>query len=161
GGALMSTWPVLVATGAVVIGFAAIGQAQNASQPSGVLAGKAAFGDWRADAPGKRRHITADALPAPFATSSTSNGVRVVARPANAQLKVPAGFAINRFASGLDNPRQMRVAPNGDVFVGESNAGRVRALRPAQNGAGVAQNEVFASGLRQPFGVAFFPADNP
>jgi len=37
------------------------GQAQEAS----VLMGAAAFGSWHDDAPGKRRHLTADALPAP------------------------------------------------------------------------------------------------
>src|SRR4029450_2636152 len=38
-----------------------------------VLTGAAAFGDWRSDAPGVRRLIRVEDLPAPFATSSARN----------------------------------------------------------------------------------------
>ena len=85
----------------------------------------------------------------------------LLAPPQGAQLKVPAGFAIKQFASGLEKPRLMRVAPNGDIFVAESSSGRIRVLRPTPDGEGVAENKVFASGLRQPFGIAFYPAENP
>jgi glucose/arabinose dehydrogenase len=131
--------------------------AQNAS----VLGGAAAFGSWHDDAPGKRRHITADALPAPYATPSVGNSVRVVRQPAGAKLQVPAGFEIKEFANGLSGPRLLRAAPNGDIFVAETGAGRIRVLRPGEDGATVSQNEVFASGLRGPFGIAFYPAANP
>jgi glucose/arabinose dehydrogenase len=132
--------------------------AQSTTAP--VVAGAAAFGSWRDDAPGKRRHITADALPAPYATPSAGNTVRVVRAPADAKLKVPQGFEIKPFASGLAGPRFMRAAPNGDIFVAETGAGRVRVLRPGQNGT-ASQNEIFASGLRGPFGIAFYPAEHP
>jgi glucose/arabinose dehydrogenase len=140
-------------------GLVSSGHAQGASAP--VLSGAAAFGSWRDDAPGKRRHITADALPAPYATPSVGNGVRVVGRPTDAKLKVPAGFEVKEFASGLTGPRLLRVAPNGDIFVAETGAGRIRVLRPTENGTAASQNGVFASGLRGPFGIAFYPADNP
>jgi len=155
----MITRPLVAGTALALIGFAAIVQAQNASPPSPPLTGKAAFGAWQDDAPGKRRHITADALPAP--SRSSSNGARVIGKPNAAQLKVPAGFDVKLFASGLSGPRLVRVAPNGDIFVAESGAGRVRVLRPSTDGAAVGQNEVFASGLHYPFGIAFHPADNP
>ena len=61
---------------------------------------------------------------------------------------------------GLDQPRLIRVAPNGDVFVVESSAGRIRLLRPADGGDEVSRNEIFASGLNLPFGIAFYPAGN-
>ena len=51
----------------------------------------------------------------------------------------------------------MRLAPNGDIFVAETSYGRVRALRLSADGNGVAQNEVFATGLNLPFGIAFYP----
>jgi hypothetical protein len=138
-----------------------IGLADRAhAQGAPVLSGAAAFGSWHDDAPGKRRHITADALPPPFATPSVGNTVRVVRPPADAKLKVLPGFEIKPFASGLAGPRLLRTAPNGDIFVAETGAGRVRVLRPGENGS-VSQNEVFASGLRGPFGIAFYPADNP
>jgi hypothetical protein len=84
-----------------------------------------------------------------------------VRKPASAQLKVPAGFTVKEFASGLRNPRQMRVAPNGDIFVAESEAGRIHILRPSADGASVEKSEVFANGLHYPFGIGFYPADNP
>jgi hypothetical protein len=121
----------------------------------------AAFGSWRDDAPGKRRHITADALPAPYASASVGNTVRVVHAPAGAKLNVPAGFEIKQLASGLAGPRLLRTAPNGDIFVAETGAGRLRVLRPSPDGSAVSQSEIFASGLRGPFGIAFYPADKP
>ena len=84
-----------------LIGFAAIGHAQNANPPAAAT-GKAAFGSWRDDAPGKRRHITADALPAPERDALRRQSGRVVAKPHDAQLKVPAGFEVKQFASGLE-----------------------------------------------------------
>jgi glucose/arabinose dehydrogenase len=160
--------PGLVGTVLAVIGLGAglagrglvsSGYAQGASAT--VLRGAAAFGSWHDDAPGKRRHITADALPAPYASPSVGNTVRVVRPPAGAKLNVPAGFEVKEFAGGLAGPRLLRAAPNGDIFVAETGAGRIRVLRPGESGATASQNEVFASGLRGPFGIAFYPADNP
>ncbi len=63
------------------------------------------------------------------------------------QLRVPAGFQVDVFAQGLENPRGMRVAPNGDVYVVEREAGRVRLLRDT-NGDGRADvSRVVAEGL--------------
>ena len=59
------------------------------------------------------------------------------------------------FASGLSHQRLIRVAPNGDVFAAESEAGRVRVLRP--NRGQPASASVFADGLHGPFGIAFYP----
>src|SRR5262249_48225086 len=88
------------------------------AQDGAVLRGKAAFGSWHDDAPGKRRHIQANDLPVP--SPSRANGVRVIAQPRNTTLKVPPGFEVRQFASGLSNPRTLRVAPNGDIFVAET-----------------------------------------
>ncbi|MGB7834316.1 MAG: sorbosone dehydrogenase family protein, partial [Xanthobacteraceae bacterium] len=129
--------------------------AQTAQHPAG------ANGDWRVDAPGVWHHITAADLPAPFASPSVRSRSSVVPRPAGAQLKVPPGFEIKQIAQGLEKPRLMRLAPNGDIFVAETSYGRVRALRLSADGNGVAQNEVFATGLNLPFGISFYPPDNP
>jgi glucose/arabinose dehydrogenase len=133
------------------------GNAQGAGAPPAILAGAAAYGDWRSDAPGIRRRLSADALPAPYASRSASNSPAVVAAPANAALKVPAGFTVGRFAAGLDTPRTIRVAPNGDIFVAESGAGRIRVMRAADGAATPAQNTEFADNLSAPFGIAFYP----
>ena len=133
-----------------------------AQAPSPVLTGPAAYGDWRADSPGVRRHLKASELPAPFATPSTRNSPSIVAKPANAQLKAPPGFTVQLFADKLERPRILRMAPNGDIFVAETAAGRVRVLRPNGSSDAPASNNIFAAGLRGPFGIVFYPAgDNP
>ena len=122
-----------------------------------VLTGRAALGDWTTDAPGVRRRITARGMDKPFATPSVDNGPRVVPRPQGAWPKAPRGFTVEEFAAGLNNPRVIVAAPNGDLFVSESRPGRVKVLRDADGDGKPERTEVFASGLRQPFGIAFFP----
>lgn len=130
----------------------------EAPQAGKVLAGKDAFGDWTTDAPGVRRRITAADLPKPYTTRSVDNGPRLVKRPADAWPKVPANFKVEEFATGLENPRLLRTAPNGDIFVAESRAGRVRVMRASDGASKPSANEVFASGLDRPFGIAFYPS---
>lgn len=51
----------------------------------------------------------------------------------------------------------MVLAPNGDVFVVESNRGTIRVFRPSKsNPSSPGRQFVFAEGLRQPFGLAFY-----
>jgi glucose/arabinose dehydrogenase len=130
--------------------------AQGASDSIGeLLEGKAAFGDWRSDAPLVRRKITE--LPPPYATRSAANSPRVIAKPAAAAPKVPPGFQVELFAANLRDPRVLRVAPNGDIFVAESEPGRIRVLRAADGADKPSSDDVFASGLTEPFGIAFYP----
>ena len=121
-----------------------------------LLRHQAAMGDWRTDAPGVRRLITVDDLPAPYNTPSIDNGPHLVRRPAGAWPKVPAGFTVDLLAEGLSNPRKITTAPNGDLFVAESGPGRVRVLREGPDGK-IASTSIFAEHLRQPFGIAFYP----
>jgi glucose/arabinose dehydrogenase len=126
-----------------------------------VRTGVAAFGDWRTDAPGVRRLITPADLPAPFATRSTANMSQQEARTDAETPKAPSGFEVDLFATGLNTPRVLRVAPNGDIFVAETGAGSVRVFRPGA-GSGPAKGEIFAAGLQQPYGIAFYPpGENP
>jgi glucose/arabinose dehydrogenase len=149
----------LVITGALSAILAApTAAAQGTADSARVLTGAAAFGDWHSDAPGVWRRITPGDLPPPGATPSAWNGPRVVARPAAAVPQVPPGFTVGLFASGLDGPRAMRVAPNGDIFVAETDAGRIRMLRAPDGADKPSQTTVFASGLDGPFGLAFYPA---
>src|SRR3981189_3525299 len=145
----MRRWIYL--TAALFAGFS------HASAQNGPLTGEAAFGDWRSDTPGVVGLIRPADLPKPGATASASNSSRVVPRPPSAAPQVPAGFKIELFAEGLSGPRQMRVAPNGDIFVAETSAGRVRVLRPARDGSKPAVSEIFANKLDEPFGSAFLP----
>ena len=132
----------------------------SAIAATATLEGRAAYGNWRSDAPGIRRQIKAEDLPAPYASFSHATFPTVVKRPAEAQLKVAPGLEVRLFASGLVQPRLIRVAPNGDIFVAESVAGRIRVLRPADGGDEVSRNEIFVSGLKLPFGIAFYPRGN-
>jgi glucose/arabinose dehydrogenase len=115
-----------------------------------VLTGAAAFGDWHGDAPGVWWHITADALPAPYESGSASRSPDVIAQPRGVTPSVPAGFTISLFASGLDTPRTLRTAPNGDIFLAESGAGAIRVYTGQQS-------RVFASNLTLPYGIGFWP----
>ena len=131
------------------------GASASPSPPSG--AGVPSAGDFHADRPGVRRHIVAASLPEPFASPSVRNGPDVVDRPAGALPSVPAGFSVSLFASGLTEPRALRLAPNGDMFLVESAAGRVRVFRTKDGANAPEQSEVFATGLDRPFGIAFYP----
>jgi glucose/arabinose dehydrogenase len=137
--------------------FWAASDAGAQSQTPPVLTGAAAYGDWRNDAPGVRRHITVGDLPAPYASRSASNTSSVVDPPRGAALKVPPDFTVTEFASGLDTPRLLRIAPNGDIFLAETGAGQVRVMRAADGALKPERNEIFAGDLDLPFGIAFYP----
>ena len=107
--------------------------------------------------PGVRRKITVADLAAPYDTPSANNFPRVVQRPEGAWPKAPEGFTVTQFASGLIEPRVIVRAPNGDIFVAESRAGRLRVLRDADGDGKPEVNEVFTTRLERPFGIAFYP----
>ena len=146
-----------IAAWALALTTALVGPALAQSEP---LRGAAAFGDWRTNKPGVIRLIRPEDLPKPGATPSTANGPHMVRRPPSAVPQVPAGFKIGLFADGLSGPRQMRVAPNGDIFVSETGPGRIRVLRAVDGSPKPSANKVYASGLHQPFGIAFYPSGN-
>jgi glucose/arabinose dehydrogenase len=115
------------------------------------------FTDFRYEKPGNVHKITANDLPQPYATQSSYNGPSIVARPENVRPVAPAGFKVELYATGLDNPRTLRTAPNGDIFLTESDAGRIRIFRGITSDGKPELSAVFASGLKQPYGLAFYP----
>jgi glucose/arabinose dehydrogenase len=122
-----------------------------------ILKGQAAYGDWHHDHPGVRRLLTPSDMPEPYATRSASNPPSVIDPPRNAVPRVPPGYAIQRFASGLQNPRLVRVAPDGNIFVAETAAGQIRVLHAADGASRPDRTEIFANDLDGPFGIAFYP----
>jgi glucose/arabinose dehydrogenase len=122
-----------------------------------VLRGQAAFTDYRKQQPGVFRWITPSDLPMPFETKSALNYPKIVPRPANAWPQAPPGFKVELYVNGLDQPRLIRTAPNGDLFVAESHAGEVEVFRGISATGQPEQRSVFAKDLRQPFGIAFYP----
>lgn len=128
-----------------------------ASADPAVRTGKAVLDDdYRGDAPGVRRKITVDDLPPPHATKSVDNGPKLVPKPKDAWPKAPAGFVVELVTTDLKNPRKIITAPNGDLFVAESQANRVSVLRVGPDGK-LQSKETFADNLSQPFGIAFYP----
>ncbi len=158
---------------------ATAGAPLHAQQP--LLTGQAAFTDWNQQAPGTRHKITVADLPEPKPEEAVSNQPHVIPRPADAWPIAPPGFKVTLYAGGdnapmqrADNtehmaiakgtftmPRLLRTAPNGDIFLADSGAGKIIVMRGANPDGKAATLETFANGLDHPFGIAFYPAANP
>jgi len=118
----------------------------------------------------------------------TVNVAKAIGWPAGGKPIAADGMTVNAFATGLDHPRTVRVLPNGDVLVAETNAperpaenrgikgwitkivmgragadttsaNRITLLRDA-DGDGVAETRsTFLEGLNSPFGMALVGGD--
>jgi glucose/arabinose dehydrogenase len=171
-----------LAANASMAALLSIGVAASATVAGAqTLTGQAAFTDWNQQKPGVRHKITLADLPAPKPDEAVNNTAHVISRPANAWPVAPAGFKVTLYAGGdgppmqrADNvehmtrakgtftePRLIRVAPNGDLFLSDSGAGEVIVLRGVGPEGKAAQIATFATGLDHPFGIAFYPAENP
>lgn len=106
--------------------------------------------------PGTFRKITVADLPKPYATKSSQNFGAPIPRPEGAMPKVLAGFKVELYTSDVKAPRQIRMAPNGDFFIAESNGGVIKVIRPGKDGKPEKISE-FASGLTRPYGINFYP----
>src|SRR6266446_9897156 len=147
----------------IAASFSVATQIAVAAESGRLLIGKAAMGDWAADAPGVRRKIAVNDLPVPSSNVFAINRARVVDRPANAQPQVPPGFKIELYATGFRDPRFLLSAPNGDIFVVESRANQIKVLRDTNGDGKPDVTEIFAQkALNKPFGIAFYPpVDDP
>lgn len=155
-------WQVVTYVEALASGKASVAAAPAAAEGTSMAAIKAPaphppFTDFRYEKPGTTRKITVNDLPEPLATQSAENGADLVARPQNAWPVAPEGFKVELYAAGLDNPRLLRTAPNGDVFLAESDPGRIRVFRGITDDGKPEQTAIFASGLKRPYGIAFYP----
>ena len=64
-------------------------------------------------------------LPPPYATPSANNGPRVIPKPANSRLNVPAGFHAEVWSDeGYIRPRYMMLGPNNEVILADSGHGQ-------------------------------------
>lgn len=127
------------------------------AQTGKTITGQAAFADYTQQHPGVRRKITAADLPAPNPRESVDNGADLVPKPKDAWPQAPKGFKVQLYAQGFQEPRLMRTAPNGDIFLADSRAGEVRVLRGVKSDGTAATVSTFASGLDHPFGISFYP----
>jgi glucose/arabinose dehydrogenase len=126
-----------------------------------VLTGQAAFTDYTKEQPGVRRLLTVADLPAPYATKGVDNGAEMVERPSDAWPLAPEGFKVGLYYTGLDQPRLIRTAPNGDLFVALSYQNKIMVFRGVGADGKPKEVSTFADGLSQPFGIQFYPAKDP
>ena len=119
--------------------------------------GVTSFSGYPTEQAGDQHHITVGDLPAPYATPGVDNGADLVPRPADAWPKAPAGFKVTQYTTGLDQPRLIRVAPNGDLFVAISYSNKVMVFRGVGPDGKPKQVATFAENLSQPFGIRFYP----
>ena len=143
---------------ALLLAVGAARLATGEANPTDVLTGRAAFVTSSGVKPGAFRKITAADLPKPFMTGSATLRSRIVPRPAGTMPVAPAGFRVGLFADGLSMPRVIRVAPNGDIFLAETQAGQVRVFRGISPDGKPRESSVFATGFHEPYGMVFSPA---
>jgi glucose/arabinose dehydrogenase len=128
------------------------------AQSRPVITGPAAFTDYTQEHPGVRRKITLADLPEPKPDESVDNGPSVVPRPEGAWPIAPKGFKVEMYAQGFREPRLMRTAPNGDIFLADSHGDKIVVLRGVGPDGKAQTISTFASGLNLPFGIAFYPS---
>ncbi|WP_090604280.1 PQQ-dependent sugar dehydrogenase [Parapedobacter koreensis] len=119
-------------------------------------------------------------LPAPMATPSETKLSKVVGWPEGKTPTAPEGYKVVRFVEGLNSPRWIYEAPNGDIFVSEARTVKrgVDRIKDLVSGKARSQNEnlevsshqiilfrdtdgdakpdvqrVYLDGLNQPFGM--------
>jgi glucose/arabinose dehydrogenase len=114
------------------------------------------FSDYKQQTPGTIHKISVTDLPAVNEAQSGAFNPKVVPRPAGAMPKTMPGFTVTEYATGLNRPRQIKRAPNGDLFIAETSGGNIKVLHGVADGK--AQSvETFATGLTRPYGIAFYP----
>lgn len=98
-----------------------------------------------------------DTLPPPYATKSVRKTSKVVAWPADKMPVAPQGFTVTKFAEGLQHPRWIYVAGNGDIFVSQGDKEKapnnILLFRDANRDGFPESKSVFLSGLNMPFGM--------
>ena len=72
---------------------------------------------------------------------------------------VPQGFAVSVFAEGLSGVRMLELGPDDRLYAVRSSAGEVVRFELNADGTASGGPAVVASGLRQPFGLAFRDGD--
>ncbi|MFC3196790.1 PQQ-dependent sugar dehydrogenase [Parapedobacter deserti] len=119
-------------------------------------------------------------LPAPMATPSATKLAKVIGWPEDRKPVAPQGYRVVKFADGMNSPRWVYVAPNGDIFVSEARTVKRGAARIKElvSGKARSRNEnlevsshqiilfrdtdgdgqpefqrVYLDGLNQPFGM--------
>ncbi len=101
----------------------------------------------------------AKVLPPPDPSKAGTRFSKVIGWPEGLTPKAGAGFSVAPYATGLAQPRWLRVLPNGDVLVAESEGklsaspNRITLLRDTKQAGKADQRSVLIADVRQPFGM--------
>lgn len=81
-------------------------------------------------------------LPDPYASESKTKFSNVIGWPEGKTPIASEGFTVTRFAEGLNNPRNIYIAPNGDILVAEASTdpGAIKKVKGAISGKNKSQN---------------------
>ena len=71
------------------------------------------------------------------------------------KIKLPTGFSISIYAGDVPDARSMTLSPNGTLFVGTRQAGKVYAIPDRDHDNRADTMMTIAQGLHMPNGVAF------
>jgi len=158
---MLATRCVSRCAGAVVAVALSIGAvvpcalAQRASTQAATVTDPASLPDQEL---GRRFTVKPEDMPPPY-TSTVAASRSIVIPYAGQVPRVPEGFAVTAFATGLTHPRRLLVLPNGDVIVAEQRVGYLTLLRD-QDGDGKADwIERHAEGFNAPYGLAWRDGD--
>ncbi|APS39094.1 MULTISPECIES: PQQ-dependent sugar dehydrogenase [Salegentibacter] len=92
----------------------------------------------------------------PFSSESVTKESEVIGW-GDKKPQAPAGFKVTMFAENLKHPRRTYIAPNGDIFVVESNtknsADRIILIRDKDSDGNPDYQDVFLDDLNQPYGM--------
>jgi len=98
----------------------------------------------------------ASELPQPYATPSANNRPHVISQPDGAKVVVPAGFAVDVWATDFATPRFLLQGTHGEILLSDSgtaaNTGKIYAF---PNGDPKQRKEVL-TGLSRPYGLALW-----
>ncbi|MGI4829696.1 MAG: hypothetical protein ACRYFU_16100, partial [Janthinobacterium lividum] len=153
----------------------------SAHAQTSATSGQGAFADWNQQKPGARHRVTVADLPEPNPAESVENGPALVPRPDGALPLAPPGFKVELYAGGdykpaprdpntgkpapvpeantqFREPRLLRTAPNGDIFLSDSHGDKIYVMRGVGSDGKAQQISTFATGLNLPFGINFYPA---
>jgi glucose/arabinose dehydrogenase len=103
---------------------------------------------------GRRFSVKPEDLPPPYTKPIVAS--RPMTVPYAGQVpRVPQGFTVTLFASGLIHPRRLLVLPNGDVIVAEQKVGYLTLLRDHDGDGKADWIERHAEGFNGPYGLAW------
>ena len=107
---------------------------------------------------GRRFSVKPEDLPSPYTKPIVAS--RPLTVPHAGQVpRVPQGFTVTLFASGLAHPRRMLVLPNGDVILAEQKVGYLTLLRDHDGDGKADWIERHAEGFNGPYGLAWRDGD--